>query len=223
MWGMTGAGQVIVALVVLGIVTVLMVHFTGIRTWRRKDSRTLLSALTVSGLMLPVYALTVLVTHPFMLSGTEVDRGALDTFITPIGAGLTAETDNSFGAQADLKSDGRWISGLVTRWACTRGRSLLPVSFAPDRSALHYLVVDPGARKKQRAETLDEVRSLVGVPVDAPVPWVSRRRFDETCAIQPPLWYRYWYLLHGLVMGAWIFGLVRWIRGVQRLHLNGAL
>lgn len=217
------AEAVIIALFLLSIMAALVLNFTFVRTWRPKEQGMLIVALTVSVIVLPVSVVLALIFHQFMLAGTEADRGALDTFITPIGAGLTAETDNSFGAQADLKSDGRWISGLVTRWACTRGRSILQVSFAPDRSDLQYLVVDPGARKKQRVETLDEVRSLVGLPADAPVPWVSRRRFDETCAIQPPLWYRYWHLLHGLVIGAWIFGLVRWIRGVQRRHVNGAL
>lgn len=217
------AEAVIILLFLLSSMAALVLNFTFVRTWRPKEQGMLIIALTVSVIVLPVYLVLALFMYQFMLAGTEADRGSVDMFVTPIGAGLTAETTDSFGEHADLKSDGRPISGLVTHWACTRGRNILQVSFAPDWSELHYLVVDPGARKKQRVETLAEVRSLVGLPADAPVPWVSRRRFDETCAIQPPLWYRYWHLLHGLVIAAWIFGLVRWIRGVQRRHVNGAL
>lgn len=217
------AEAVIILLFLLSIMAVLVLNFTFVRTWRPKEQGMLIVALTVSVIVLPASVVLALIFHQFMLTGTEADRGALDTFITPIGAGLSAETTDAFGEIAGLKSDGRPNGGAVNRWACTGGRNIVQVDFAPSGSDLHYLVVDPGARTKQRVETLDQVRSLVGLPADAPVPWVSRRRFDETCAPQPPLWHTYWFLLHALVIGGWILGLRRWIRRVQRRHLNGAL
>lgn len=217
------AEAVIIVLFLLSIMAGLVLNFTFVRTWRPKEQGVLIVALTVSVIVLPVYAVLALIMYQFMLSGTEADRGSVDMFLTPIGAGLSAETMNSFGEPADLTSNGRRTGGVVTRWACTGGQNIVKVESAPGALALHYLVVDPGARTKQRAETVDQVRSLVSLPAGARVPWVSRRRFDETCAIQPPLWYRFWHLLHGLVIGAWIFGLVRWIRRVQRLRLTEAL